>query len=168
MHFIIRSKNCYNVLQFDPLSQYCVSLTPSVKLQLANLTVLNSPRSWISWGKKSVNDVKKQLPVKNQSTHLLTIKEHYSFTKTLKKIHDTKYDFVLITKPRPSQMSAILLNRLMGKKFYWLQSFQNPPIPNMFTKLLLSQADRIIVKDRKDMFKLYKFGIKKNKVRIEN
>ena len=113
-------------------------------------------------------DVKTPKLAKNQSPHLLIIKEHTGFTKTLNKLDKSKHDFVLVQKPKARQMSAVLLARLWGKKFYWLQSFSNPPVPSLYAKLLLAQADRIIVENRKDMFKLLKFGVNKHKIRIEN
>src|SRR3990167_8375133 len=114
-----------------------------------------------------MSNVKKLQLSKNQSPHLLIIKEHTGFTKTLGKLNKSKHDFVLVQKPQTRQMSAVLLARLWGKKFYWLQSFSTPPVPNLYTKLLLAQADRIIVASRKDMNKLLKFGVNKYKIRIE-
>ena len=113
-----------------------------------------------------MRDVKNISPAKITNPHLLKIKEQTSFTQTLKKLNKSTHDFVWVQKPKTGQMLAVLLARLWGKKFYWLQSFSNPPVPGFFNKLLLSQADRIVVRNRKDMFKLLKFGINKHKIRI--
>lgn len=63
-------------------------------------------------------------------------------------------------------MTAVLLKRLLGKKFIWIQGFANPPKPNFISQLLLSQADRILVKSKKEAAKLKDLGIKFEKIRL--
>lgn len=64
-------------------------------------------------------------------------------------------------------MTAVLMARLMGKKFLWIQGFTNPPKPNFLSRLLLSQADKIIVKSKSVADKLTAFGIDKTKIRYQ-
>ncbi|MBI3341676.1 hypothetical protein HY024_00980 [Candidatus Curtissbacteria bacterium] len=65
-------------------------------------------------------------------------------------------------------MAAVLAHKLLGRKFVWIQKFENPPIADLWEKLLVAQADRIIVSSRKDYNKLRRFGVKMSKVRLEN
>ncbi|MEX2027994.1 MAG: hypothetical protein WD988_00660 [Candidatus Curtissbacteria bacterium] len=98
---------------------------------------------------------------------ILTIKEHTSFGQTYKKINSKKMlDFVWVQKPKPAQMAAVMAARLSGKKFFWIQGFENPPVPRFITKLLLIQADRIIVNSNHNKYKLQKLGIIGPKVRM--
>jgi len=99
--------------------------------------------------------------------HLLTIRTKSSFGKTFKKIYKSKSSqFVFVEKPKTQQMAAILLSKIIGKKFFWIQMFDNPPAPNFSTRLLLSQADKIIVRQKKFAQKLVSFGIDKSKIKI--
>jgi hypothetical protein len=114
-----------------------------------------------------VNNVKNFIPVLS-SKNMLSIGPNASFGKTLKKInHNKKADVVWVQKPNPSQMSAILTARLAGKKFLWIQSFSNPPIPGLFTKLLLNQSDILMVTSKKMAAKVRGFGVNKPKIRIQ-
>lgn len=102
-----------------------------------------------------------------KSQNILRIGEKVTFTKIVKKIFKKKQlDIVLVEKTKPSQMSAVLFIKLMGKKFLWIQNFTNPPIPGFYTKLLLNQTDTIMVKSRKVAAKLHSFGIDKPKIKI--
>ena len=78
-----------------------------------------------------------------------------------------KLDFVFVAKTNTAQMSAVLCAKLMGKKFLWVQSFANPPVPGFFTKLLLNQTDTILVSTKKMAAKLHSFGVDKPKIRIK-
>jgi len=99
--------------------------------------------------------------------NVLTIRANISFKKILKKIYkNKKADIVILEKAKSNQMAAILLSRLMGKKFIWAQCFSNPPTPNFPAKLLMNQADTIIVASKKSAAKLHSFGIDKPKIRI--
>jgi len=114
-----------------------------------------------------VENVKKTSLVLS-SKNVLAIRANTSFKKILKKIHNNKKaDYILMEKARPTQMAAILASRLMGKKFIWAQNFSNPPIPSFLTKLLLNQADIVIVSSKKMAAKLHAFGIDKPKIRIK-
>jgi len=64
-------------------------------------------------------------------------------------------------------MTAVLLLKILGRKFFWVQKYKNPPVPNFFARLLISQADRIIVKDKKERDQLKSLGIEKSKIKIE-
>ena len=64
-------------------------------------------------------------------------------------------------------MTAVLLLKILGRKFFWVQNFSNPPVPNFFARLLISQADRIMVKDKKEASQLKSLGIEKSKIKIE-
>lgn len=63
-------------------------------------------------------------------------------------------------------MSAVLLLKIFGKKFFWIQTFDNPPPPNFATKLLISQADKIVIKELKLAKKLINFGVDKSKIKL--
>ena len=112
--------------------------------------------------------VKTQHPVLKLRPHLLQIKEHTTFGQTFNIIRKEKQlDIVWVKKPLPAQMSAVLLHKLTGRKFHWIQNFENPPIANTWSKILIPQADRIIVTNRRDYNKLKKYGIRVSKVRLE-
>jgi hypothetical protein len=112
--------------------------------------------------------VKNFKPAFAANSQILTIKEHTSFGQVLTKIKKIKNtDFVVIEKPKIGQMAAVLLLKIAGKKFIWLQNFSNPPIPNVFAKLLLSQADSIVVRDKKNYYRLRSYGIKSTKIRYK-
>ena len=114
-----------------------------------------------------MSNVKKLTPYFS-SKNVLTIRTNTSFKKILKKIsHNKKADVVLLEKSNPTQMSAVVISRLSGKKFLWIQNFSNPPVPGFYTKLLLNQADTILVKSKKMAAKLHGFGIDKPKIRIK-
>lgn len=104
---------------------------------------------------------------KTPRPHLITIKEQTTFAQTAIKISKSSLDVVWVAKPKASQMAAVLLARLSGRKFFWIQSFSNPPHPSFFAKLLLAQADRIIVKNVENRHKLKDFGIERTKIRLE-
>lgn len=117
--------------------------------------------------KVCVDNVKNFIPVLS-SKNMLSIGANTSFKKTLKKInHNKKADVVWVQKPSPAQMSAILIARLAGKKFLWIQSFSNPPAPGLFTKLLLNQSDTLLVTSKKMAAKLRGLGVNKPKIRIQ-
>lgn len=98
---------------------------------------------------------------------LLKIKVNSSFAKTLKKIFKSKKaDFVYLQKPNALQMLAVLISRLSGKKFFWIQSFSNPPVPNFSARLLLNQSDEILVTSRQMAIKLRGLGVEKPKIKL--
>src|SRR3989338_2329428 len=98
---------------------------------------------------------------------LLQIKEHTTFAQTFRLIKkDKQLDVIWVKKPKASQMSAVLLRKLSGRKFQWVQNFENPPAANLWSKILISQADRIIVANRRDYNKIKGFGIRTQKIRI--
>lgn len=112
--------------------------------------------------------VKTPQPASELRPHLLQIKEHTPFGQTYSIIRKEKQlDIVWVKKPDPAQMSAVLLHKLTGRKFHWVQSFENPPVASTWSKILISQADRIIVTTRRDYNKLKRFGVNINKVRVE-
>ncbi len=112
--------------------------------------------------------VKTPQPVSELRPHLLQIKEHTTFGQTYNMIrYEKQLDIVWVEKPLPAQMSALLLHKLTGRKFLWVQSFQNPPLASNWSKILISQADRIIVTTRRDYNKLKRFGVNVNRIRIE-
>lgn len=113
-----------------------------------------------------MNNVKKSTLLFS-SKNILRIGRNTSFKKILKKISkNKKADVVLVDVADPIQMSAVVTSQLLGKKFLWAQSFENPPVPGFFTKLLLNQAGIILVKNKKMASKLHNFGIDKPKIRI--
>lgn len=77
-------------------------------------------------------------------------------------------DFVWVEKAQAKQMAAVMAAKLLGKKFLWVQSFSNPPVPNFFARLLLNQADTILVSSRKIAAKLHSLGVDKPKIRVKN
>jgi len=97
-----------------------------------------------------------------------TIPPRSSFGQTFKKIVTSKnIGFVWLNRPKINQMTAVLLLKILGRKFFWVQKYKNPPVPNFFARLLISQADRIIVKDKKERDQLKSLGIEKSKIKIE-
>lgn len=99
-------------------------------------------------------------------SNLLTIGENSTFGQTIKKIYKAKNaDFVLVKKTRTLPMAAVMAARLAGKKFLWVQNFANPPAPNFLSKLLITQADRVLVTTRRDAKKLKTFGVDSAKIR---
>lgn len=104
--------------------------------------------------------------IKNLRPHLLTFGARISFGKIIKTIFKSKnVDFVIVKKAQTNQMAAVLLTRLLASKFVWVQNFANPPSPNFWIRLLLTQADHIIVTNKKDTEKLIELGINKRKIR---
>ena len=100
--------------------------------------------------------------------NLLIIKGSTPFAQTFRKISKKRNsDLVWVKKPIVGQMAAVLLARLTGKKFIWIQYFSNPPTPNFLARILLSQADRIIVSSKKDVVRLKNFGVAKTKIRYQ-
>ena len=105
--------------------------------------------------------------IRKLKPHLLTISPRAPFGKIFKKINKSKdLEIVLIKKADAIQMSAVLISRLIGKKFLWIQNFANPPIPNLLVRFLLTQTDRIIVTSKKDANRLKSFGIEKSKIKL--
>lgn len=100
-------------------------------------------------------------------SNLFTIRGKTSLTQTLKQIRAKSPDYIILEKPNANQMAAALLSRLTGRNFVWIQGFNNPPAPSIFTKLLLAQADRIVIKNRQDIRKLTDLGIKKSKIKLQ-
>ena len=114
-----------------------------------------------------MDNVKKTTPL-IFSKNVLRIGRNTSFKKILKKInHNKKADAVWLELTNPIQMSAVLISQLMGKKFLWIQNFENPPIPGFITKLLLNQTDIIYVNNKKLAAKLHNYGVDKPKIRIK-
>ncbi len=114
-----------------------------------------------------MENVKNLNKILSLNPHLLKIAPHISFGKIIKRINKSKkLEFVYINKPCVGQMTAVLLSRLFGKKFFWIQNFENPPVPNFFAKLLISEADLILVRNRKTANKLKSFGINPKKIKI--
>lgn len=113
-------------------------------------------------------NVKEINQILNSHPRLLSIKGSTSFSKTLRKIKKAKNaDFVWLEKPKLNQMACVLLTRLIGKKFIWIQNFENPPAPNFLTRLILAQTDKIIVRSKKDFLKLKNSGIDKSKIKYQ-
>lgn len=113
-------------------------------------------------------NVKKTNHLKSLRPNLLTIRHSNRFGQIIKKLlKGKKVEFVWVEKPKPAQMSAILLSRLLGKKFVWVQEFTNPPKANFVTRFILTQCDQIMVKNRKDAMKLKSFGVKSGRVHLE-
>jgi len=123
------------------------------------------------WGLKcesNVAYVKKSKRVSTLKFKVSTIPPRSSFGRTFKKITASKnISFVWLAKPKINQMTAVLLLKISGRKFFWVQNYKNPPVPNFFARLLISQADRIMVKDKKEKDQLKSFGIEKSKIKIE-
>ncbi|MCR4325148.1 MAG: hypothetical protein NUV69_05710 [Candidatus Curtissbacteria bacterium] len=114
-----------------------------------------------------MSNVKQIITILNSRSHLLIIKANSSFTQTFQKIKNgKKIDFIFVKKPKARQMTAVQLLRLGGKRFLWIQGFSNPPKPNLVTRFLLSQSDRLVVDSKEDLEKLKKLGIPKSKIDI--
>ena len=110
--------------------------------------------------------VKKSKRVNTLKVKVLNISVRSSFGKTFKKIMSSEnISFVWLAKPKTNQMAAVLLWRIFGRKFFWVQNFSNPPAPNFISRLLISQADRIMAKDKKEANQLKSFGIEKSKIK---
>jgi len=115
------------------------------------------------------NYVTKFEKIRKLKPHLLSISPKTSFGKIFRKIKKSKdIEIVWVKKATYSQMAAVLTSRLIGKKFLWIQNFANPPVPNLITRFLLTQTDRIIVISKKDASRLKTFGIEKSKIRLES
>lgn len=98
----------------------------------------------------------------------LTLGASTSFKKILDKLNKSKhYEAVLVKKPSASQMAAVILARLSGKKFIWIQSFSNPPVPSFISRLMLNQADIIIVTKRENIKKLKSLGVDKPRIKFQ-
>jgi len=116
-----------------------------------------------------VYDVKNLNKILSLNPHLLKIAPHNSFGQIIRKINKSKkLEFVFVKKPSSVQMLAVILARIFGKKIFWIQNFENPPVPNFFSRLLLPETDLILVQNRKQANKLKSFGIKKSKIKILN
>lgn len=103
----------------------------------------------------------------NPQKNLLVIKANYPFKKTFKKITKAKkIDFVFVEKANINQMFALLISRISGKKFIWIQAFSNPPTPNILARILLNQTDTILLSSKKLAGKLRGLGVDKPKIRI--
>lgn len=109
---------------------------------------------------KSLNSI---LTYKN---NLLKITAKATFKKTYDKIKKSKKEIIMLQKPDPAHMTAALLTRLLGKKFLWIQNFENPPIPNFLARLLLNQSDEILVSSRRAAAKLKSLGVEKPKIKL--
>lgn len=97
--------------------------------------------------------------------NLISLRSKTSFGKIFKKItRAKKLEYVYVEKPNVIQMTAVLATKVLGKNFFWIQRFENPPVPNFFSKLLISQADKIIVTSKAEANKLRSFGISKAKI----
>jgi len=106
--------------------------------------------------------------IKTLHPNLVTIKGNISLSKILSKIKKTKnIDYVWVQKPKINQMSAVLMSRILGKKFFWIQNFDNPPVPNFLSRLLISQADNIIVAGKREFAKIKNMGVDKSKIKIQ-
>jgi len=115
-----------------------------------------------------VSNVKKHLPSFKLQPNLLNIRVNSSFIKTYKKIKNKKgMDFVIVEKPKSQQMLAVVLARLMGKKFVWIQRFENPPVADFLEKLLIAQADKVVISSKKEFNKLQEIGVKKNRIHYQ-
>jgi len=113
-----------------------------------------------------VKNVKSLNFILNYKNDLLIITAKATFKKTFQKIKNCKKEIVWIQKPATAQMAAALLVRLLGKKFLWVQNFENPPVPNFFARLLLNQADEILVGSRRMAAKLKSLGVEKPKIKL--
>ncbi len=116
--------------------------------------------------KHYVKDVKSPNSILTYKNNLLKIGAKATFKKTFQKIKKSSKEFVWVLKPSQAQMSAVLLARLLGKKFLWIQNFENPPVPNFFTRLLLNQVDEILVSSRAQAKKLHALGVDRPKIKL--
>ncbi|MEK9146701.1 MAG: hypothetical protein AAB639_00720, partial [Patescibacteria group bacterium] len=140
-----------HLLPFDPFTPSCAG----------DSLMLNSNQIFC------VSYVKTPTIISKLRSTFLVMKDKKSLASTLKLIKSKNPDYLIIEKPHASQMAAALLLRLAGKKFIWIQNFQNPPVPNFFSKILLAQADKIIVANLGDLNKLKSWGIKKSKIHTQ-
>lgn len=98
----------------------------------------------------------------------LTLGASTSFKKILDKLNKSKhFEAVWVKKPNPSQMGAVILIRLSGKKFLWIQNFSNPPVPSFITRLMLNQADIIVVTKKENIKKLKSLGVDKPRIKFQ-
>lgn len=98
----------------------------------------------------------------------LTLGAITPFRKILEKLNKSKhFETVWVKKPNASQMAAVIIMRLSGKKFIWIQSFSNPPVPSFITRLMLNQADIIIVTKRESIKKLNILGVDKPRIKFQ-
>lgn len=104
----------------------------------------------------------------SSKSNLLVIRANSNFKKTFKRIRKSQNELILVEKPRARQMFAVLVNRLLGKKFLWIQNFENPPVPGFLARLLLNQSDEIFVSSRKEAAKLKGLGVDKPRKRVRN
>lgn len=117
---------------------------------------------------QSVSHVKLQKPFLSSRPNLFQIKESTSFNQILTKLRETKTPRIIwLPKPAPNQMAAVLVARILGKRFIWIQGFSNPPKANFIAKILIAQADEIVAKSKKDATKLRAFGISPDKIRYK-
>ncbi|MBI4038018.1 hypothetical protein HY382_03165 [Candidatus Curtissbacteria bacterium] len=97
--------------------------------------------------------------------NLITVRPRTSFGKIFKTINKAKkLEYIYVEKPKVGQMAAVMATKVLGKSFFWIQKFENPPVPDLLAKLLLSQADKIIVSNRKEANRVKSFGISKSKI----
>jgi len=114
-----------------------------------------------------VYDVKTFETILKLRSHLLTIKAHTPLIQTITRIKKSKNkDFVFVEKAQIAQMVGVLITRLYGKRFIWIQGFSNPPSPGFIERLLLSQADKILTENERDVKKLKNFGLEKSKIKL--
>lgn len=145
------------MIHFESFSPSCINQILGVKS--------NYPK--VKSGLKNVSYVRILNQIQLTKPHLLTIGVKTTFGKTFSKIQKSKnIDFILVQKAQVNQMTAVLISSLLGRRFFWIQNFTNPPQPNFLVRLLLSQADRIIVESSKEATKLKSLGINKDKVKI--
>ncbi len=98
----------------------------------------------------------------------LTLGASTPFRKILEKLNKSKhFEAVWVKKPNASQMAAVIIMRLSGKKFIWIQSFSNPPVPTFATRLILNQADIIIVTKKENIKKLNSLGVDKPRIKFQ-
>jgi len=113
-----------------------------------------------------VKDTRPLASILTSNNNLLRITANTTFKKTFQKIKKSHKEFVWVLKPDFAQMMAVMLCRLTSEKFLWIQNFENPPVPNFVVRLLLNQADEILVSSRAEARKLHKFGVEKPKIRV--
>jgi len=114
-----------------------------------------------------VNNVKLLNSIVNPK-NTLTLGASTPLRKILKKLNKSKhFEAVWVKKPSASQMAAVIIARLSGKKFIWIQSFSNPPVPSFVTRLMLNQADIIIVAKRENIKKLISLGVDKPRIKFQ-
>ena len=98
----------------------------------------------------------------------LTLGASTPFKKILDRLNKSKnVEAVWVKKPNAAQMAAVIMVRLTGKKFMWIQGFSNPPVPSFITRLMLNQADIIVVTKRENIKKLKSFGVDKPRIKFQ-